>query len=204
MAPSLFTCPTINKAVPYFFAVPSKRDVHSLTCETLPGLELIVEQFIVWIESITRTSGLYSSIALQIENTSVSEAMAIFCPLIPNLLALSLIWETDSSPLTYATVYFWDKLPQICSRRVDLPAPGSPPISIPAPFTIPPPRTLSSSLIPVRIRFLLSSASISLNWLNSTDLYEVFFAVDAGEVSITSSVIVFHSLQDEHCPCHLW
>ena len=64
---------------------------------------------------------------------------------IPSLSALNFICSADSSPETYNT------FPSPCillhnSRiNVDFPIPGSPPSNISEPFTIPPPKTLSSS-----------------------------------------------------------
>ena len=91
---------------------------------------------------------------------------------------------------------------------MDFPIPGSPPTSTSEPRTIPPPKTRSSSPIPVRI---LSScvASISDNFFGD----EFSCAAEepvaerprevAATVWIISSTIVFHALQPGHFPSHL-
>ena len=72
-----------------------------------------------------------------------------------NLSARSFNCRFDSSPDTYKILLFLPIYSQIWSRIVDLPIPGSPPKSTRLPFTIPPPRTRSSSDKPVL--YLISS-----------------------------------------------
>ena len=58
--------------------------------------------------------------------------------------------ESDSSPVTYNAELFSDAIwVAVCSKMVDLPIPGSPPINTTEPVTSPPPSTRSNSLIPV-------------------------------------------------------
>ena len=54
-----------------------------------------------------------------------------------------LICDWLSSPDTYNT--FCGICKAICSNKVDLPIPGSPPNNTTAPFTNPPPKTVSNS-----------------------------------------------------------
>ena len=69
-------------------------------------------------------------------------------------LARSFSWCSDSSPDTYRTLFSR----QNCSRRSEasawtFPIPGAPPTSTSEPLTAPPPRTRSSSPMPVENRF---------------------------------------------------
>ena len=61
--------------------------------------------------------------------------------------------DKDSSPVTYKALPAKDSglaiLAAVCSKIVDLPIPGSPPIKTTEPATSPPPNTRSNSLIPV-------------------------------------------------------
>ena len=86
-----------------------------------------------------------------------------------------------------------------------MPMPGSPPTSVREPCTIPPPRTLSSSPIPVEKRASSptvtsdSTAGATLSLLSETA--EARPPADA--LLTLSSTNVFHSLQPGHCPIHL-
>src|SRR5574344_207652 len=84
--------------------------------------------------------------------------------------------------------------------------PGSPPIRIIEPFTIPPPRTLSSSSFPEIVRFSspvsIEDKSIGLEpplSMNERPL-EVFAL--SGSLLIISSPIVLHAPQEGHFPIH--
>src|SRR5699024_5548977 len=61
-----------------------------------------------------------------------------------------------SSPVIYKTLLLCDKAAQICSNKVDLPIPGSPPINTSEPFTMPPPSTRLNSAELVLIRGVVS------------------------------------------------
>ena len=88
-----------------------------------------------------------------------------------SLSARIFICVGDSSPDTYKTfLFFDDSMPHTCNITVDLPIPGSPPINTTEPFTIPPPSTWSSSLMPV----LKRTCSIPSIFLRKTG---VFFGV---------------------------
>ncbi len=58
-----------------------------------------------------------------------------------------LIWRSDSSPETYSTGMRCARSRATCSKRVDFPIPGSPPISTTEPGTTPPPSTRENSSI---------------------------------------------------------
>ena len=80
----------------------------------------------------------------------------------PSRAARSLICRALSSPLTYSTRRpSRQRLAQTWISRVLLPMPGSPPMSIRLPSTMPPPSTRSSSAIPVEAR-RVSSSGISV------------------------------------------
>jgi len=82
----------------------------------------------------------------------VSESKIISCEFIDNLSALILICSGDSSPEAYRTLpHLLARPASACKSKVDFPMPGSPPMSTTEPETTPPPKTLSSSLIPVDV-----------------------------------------------------
>ena len=87
---------------------------------------------------------------------------------------------------------------------VDLPMPGSPPSKTRDPFTIPPPRTLSSSFEPVKY---LCSSSVEISFILKGLEYDEdirFSGLTTPDlvVSRISSLRVFHSPQDGHFPSH--
>jgi len=87
-----------------------------------------------------------------------------------------------------------------CSSRVDLPIPGSPPISTALPGTSPPPSARSNSAIPVDLR--TGSCVGALSGSNATarpPRERSCFCENT--VAGTSSTNVFHALQSAHCPC---
>src|SRR5439155_22118236 len=99
-----------------------------------------------------------------------------------------------------------------CSSRVDLPMPGSPPMRIIEPGTIPPPRTKSNSSIPVfhrRASLPLTSRSLgvtatlppsaSVRVPPARRLAPLVGALRAA----TSSTSEFHAPQTSHRPAHL-
>src|SRR5262249_5416729 len=90
-----------------------------------------------------------------------------------------------------------------CRRSVDLPMPGSPPISVTEPATRPPPKTRSSSPMPVSTRGSsapLTSASVFAPTDPGASAARAVAA--AGFVTVTG-VSEFHALHCGHCPCHL-
>ena len=156
MAPSLLTWPTIKVGISFVFATFKKRAELSLTWLTVPEDDATSVQRIVWMESITTRSGFICSISPQISSTSLSATMEILSCGTSSRTARSLICRTDSSPVTYRTERVRLTSPHSCSRMVDLPMPGSPPIKITLPSTMPPPNTRSSSAMPVTMRLFSS------------------------------------------------
>src|SRR5712671_137985 len=104
----------------------------------------------------------------------------------------------DSSPEAYRTLMEADSRAATSSMSVDLPTPGSPPKSIKAPGTTPPPSTRSNSAIPVGMRGvsgeLISSKGTGEE---SQDLGE------SAEAAMRSSTKEFHSWQEGQRPIHL-
>ena len=135
-----------------------------------------------------------TSVSAEIYNPSASTL---------SLSARSLIWRADSSPLIYKTFFVLQRLWQIWSKIVDLPMPGSPESSTKLPSTIPPPKTLSNSLIPE-----VNRVSMSLLISDSFCIEEIAALVLDGEDFLEvnaigcCSSIVFHSPQVGHFPYH--
>ena len=97
--------------------------------------------------------------------------------------------------------------PQSCSKIVDLPMPGSPPISVTLPMTIPPPRTRSSSLMPVTMRLFSFGGADAFQLLRHKACLPVTRGAAAAlpedalaGSATTSSVMVFHAPQDGQRP----
>lgn len=77
-----------------------------------------------------------------------------------SLSALIFICSSDSSPDTYKILpYLVAILLAACKSIVDFPMPGDPDIRVKDPLTMPPPKTLFSSFIPV------SNLSYSLDFI---------------------------------------
>ena len=92
---------------------------------------------------------------------------------------------------------------RFCSTRVDLPMPGSPPISTIEPLTRPPPSTRLSSSLGIWSRGS-STASIWFTGLGTPleprAAADCFVPADA--VLIFSSTMVFHAPHPGHLPVH--
>jgi hypothetical protein len=84
---------------------------------------------------------------------------------------------------------------------VDLPMPGEPPSRTSEPGTSPPPRTMSSSPIPVPSRGARSALTSRRRTGRSTG--PVARAVRAPGPGARSSTSVFQSPHEGHWPCHL-
>ena len=98
--PSFVTCPTIKIAIFSRLASCISTLVASRTWLTLPAPELISSQYIVWMESMITTSGLYFRIVSCITSRFVSHSIARSFLNAPSLSARSLICCRDSSPDT--------------------------------------------------------------------------------------------------------
>src|SRR6201746_2499480 len=86
--------------------------------------------------------------------------------------------------------------------RVDLPTPGSPPISSAEPGTMPPPVTRSNSATPVTRRGGASSSVLRSSSAKRRPLTRLVAPAPMG-AGAPSSVMVFHPPQDSHFPAHL-
>jgi len=101
------------------------------------------------------------------------------------------ICRGDSSPEMYRV----RKKPATCSASVDLPIPGSPPISMTDPGTTPPPHTRLNSPIPVLIRSTAPKATPDRGMTSAA-------GAEAASTGASASMMVFHSPQEGHFPCH--
>src|SRR3546814_14984500 len=90
----------------------------------------------------------------------------------------------------------------VCSSDLDLPIPGSPPISVAEPATSPPPSARSSSPMPVESRFgsAVSTFSASSDSLRPPFCVCCFWAKGDAAGALPSTT-VFHAPQSAHCPC---
>src|SRR5690625_1646932 len=82
--------------------------------------------------------------------------------------ARSRTWLADSSPVTYSTVPALVARAATSSRRVDLPAPGSPATRTTAPGTLPPPRTRPGARTPVARARAVSTSTSAIGWAATT------------------------------------
>ena len=201
-APSLVTWPTRMVVTSSRLAMRVSCAAHSRTWATEPGAEVSASEYSVWIESMTTTSGFSASIVPWMRSSWISASSARFGLSIPRRRARSAICEPDSSPLTYNTRRSADRLDSACSNSVDLPIPGSPPISTTPPLTRPPPNTRSNSSMPLEKRGT-STASMSDSLrtvaLEASD-WKRAPAPDVGCATVSTSV--FHCWQFGHCPAH--
>ena len=143
--------PTSSTAIRSALATRMISPATSRTWATEPAALDSSALWSVWTESITHTSGRSASSVASTVWRSVSAITGISSAAVSlSRSARSRIWAADSSADTYrvrrpaAT-----RLASAIVVSVDLPIPGAPPISTSDPGTIPPPRTLSSSPMPV-------------------------------------------------------
>ena len=170
----------------------------------MPGAESRLSRYIVWIESITTTSGgTATSKVATMSRRFIAAARSTGACSNPKRRALSRTWSTDSSPETYAHFApFKANCAAACSSNVDLPIPGSPPTSNTDPATSPPPVTRSNSPMPVSRR-----ATGSPTPCNDTKSITRPFATalpcgdDASGAA--SSAMLFHAPHASHRPAHL-
>ena len=188
-------------AFPVCFAIFMSREVHSLTCVKLPGVASTRSECIDCMESMIRTFESLLWAAASIFSILVSARSIRSSGISFNLAERYLICLSDSSPVIYRGLE--EERPEhICSIRVDLPIPGSPPMSIIDPGTIPPPRTLSNSVICVLMRNSLS-VGIELRVCISGAVCLIGFNFFEDEEVTVSSTRESHAPQEEHLPCHL-
>ena len=152
MAPSLVTWPTMTTLTPVLFAKRTSCAVHSLSCVIAPAAVPIEASCTVWMES-TMSSFTPSSRARAImASRSVSATTRRCEPPTPSRRARKPICATDSSADRYSVGVWPAAWFASCSSSVDLPMPGSPPSNVTEPGISPPPRTRSSSPMPVSRR----------------------------------------------------
>src|SRR5437879_663878 len=120
---------------------------------------------------------------------------------IPSRWARNATWAADSSPLTYRTASDAASFASACSSSVDLPIPGSPPISTTPPSTSPPPSTRSSSSIPVKRR--RGSAAVTSPIATALAAPVAVARRRAAPPSERVSISAFKAPQCGHWPCHL-
>jgi hypothetical protein len=134
---------------------------HSRTCATEPGAEVSWSEYTVWMESITAIAGCVASSVARIFSSWISASTLTCEPSSPSRRERSATCAPLSSPVTYKVLSpARCSESSACSSSVDLPMPGSPPISTTPPSTMPPPSTRSSSSWPVGVRSM-SVASMS-------------------------------------------
>ena len=144
-APSLVTWPTRKIAVPLCLAKRTSNAALSRTWATPPGADCSCSVKMVWIESITITLGFSTRAVAMMLSMQVSVITLSLSSGKPKRRARMATCCWDSSPVTYSAGKRVAILHRVCSRMVDLPMPGSPPISTTDPSTRPPPSTRSSS-----------------------------------------------------------
>ena len=163
--PSLVTCPTSTVAVPLALAKRVRCAAHSRTCATLPGALLRASLYTVWMESITATCGRSACKVSRIFSSCISASTRTCEPSSPRRRERKATWLALSSPVTYKVCMPCNcKASSACNSKVDLPMPGSPPMSTTPPSTTPPPSTRSSSPRPLGVRATssaLMSASVA-------------------------------------------
>ena len=109
-----------------------------------------------------------------------------------------------SSPVAYSTGTVGDSAAAACSSSVDLPMPGSPPISVTEPATRPPPSTRSNSPEPVGNRAASAVAaepSVCATPAGGAPAARATVRAFSRGALIADSV--FHAAQAGHWPCHL-
>ena len=173
-------CPISMTGVPLVFANRKRDAAHSRTCVMLPGLLSTSSVAIVCIESIISISGDKSSVYSNILCREVSQRMLILSRLsllfepcrLSKRSARILSWCALSSPLTYS-IFLSCMFRMVCSVRVLLPIPGSPPNNTILPATSPPPRTRLSSASCMSIRgssWVGMSRNLTGRFLSDVDL----------------------------------
>ena len=206
MEPSLLTWPMTNTVIPRPFASCINAMVQSFTWLTLPAGESRASLYSVWMESTISTSGVSAVTDSSTSPRLVSEMTNSRSLWTFSRRARSFSWCSDSSPDTYRTLFSRQRLSQICSISVDLPMPGAPPTSTSEPLTAPPPRTRSSSPMPVGKR-ISSSASSSVTGRARRRVPPAAgretAPFPAARAAGGCSTMVFHAPQAGHRPAHL-
>ena len=208
IAPSFVTCAVITRTLSRSFTQLTSSFAQYLSWFTVPGTIPASAEYTVWIESIIVKTGLRESSASRISSRRIVQRTSIPCEERCRRSARSFICAADSSPETYRMrceepLFFTEnaRLAAVCTRSVDFPIPGSPPIKIAERFSAPPPRTRSNSSMPVRIREVsFASTEESGTGFTFTETSEPRPAgLTAFESTIHSSK-EFHSPHSGHLP----
>ena len=204
-APSLVTWPIITTATPCCLASRVSCAAQSRTCDTLPGADCRSSLIIVWMESMTTTAGLTCSMAWVMWASDTSASIGSVEPSMPRRAPRKATCASDSSPLTYSTRWLCDISASACSSSVDLPMPGSPPISTTEPGTMPPPSTRSNSANPVGSRGTVSTGTSDSRAIDevSASMPAAGRRPPASFFGSRNSSSVFQAWQAGHCPSHL-
>ena len=148
MPPSLVTWPTRNTAVPVSLAKRTSRAADSRTWRHRArrrGQQLGPDR----LDRIDDQHARLASSMRLLEDAldaGFGQRLQRRPAARPRRCARDATCASDSSPVTYsAGARAAQRAPSICSSSVDLPMPGSPPISTTEPWTSPPPSTRSSS-----------------------------------------------------------
>src|SRR6185369_10329050 len=142
-------------------------------------------------------------------STSMSASTRMFASGRPSRSPRRRTCSAASSPLTYSTGRPRAARPDAnWIASVDLPTPGSPPTSTAEPATRPPPRTRSSSPMPVGVLSPPASPSTPASGSSAAELADPRIAAalrDVGETSrrLASSASEFHLPHAGHLPSHL-
>ena len=155
------------------------------------------------MESAISTSGCNSLTASRMSVICVSERMYSPSGSTPSRRARSFSCRSLSSPDTYRTFRPWHRQEQICSSSVDLPMPGAPPTSTRLPPTAPPPRTRSSSPMPVEKRISPSVSTWDSFWGRRLPPTGADLARPGAAGFSVCSSRVFQAPQAGQRPCHL-
>ena len=157
------------------------------------------------MESTTTIPGCTFSMWRKMLSSEVSHTMKRLSEPRPRRSARSLSCVALSSPDAYSIVF--ERIEsRFCSTKVDLPTPGSPPMSTIAPGTRPPPSTRLSSFEGNLIRgcsvveIALSGMACEVPEATGDGERE---APDADVTGTDSSTIVFHAPQAGQRPAHL-
>ena len=206
ICPSFVTCPIKIVMQPEFFANTIKSRVHSRSCVAHPGVPASSLLYTVWIESITSTCGFTSRACSRIFSRFVSQRSIMSLPETFKRSLRSFTWHALSSPLTYSALTPAAFIvASVVSTKVDLPMPGSPPISTRLPGAKPPPSTRSNSEFAVLKRRVSSAATSFSSTTLCTGPPRPRPARPAPSTafSTTCSLSVLHAPQNGHFPAHL-
>ena len=153
---------------------------------------------------MTTTEGLRDSITSIRASSLVSQNIFMSARLSPRRCARNFTCPGLSSPETYRTCPDEAQEERSCSISVDLPIPGSPPTRTELGLMIPPPRTLSSSLIPHSKR-LDESTTTSASFFSLLSSGDITDCTEEEGTALTtfSSSKLFQAPQLGHRPSHL-